>query len=473
METKNYSFKDLLSVIIDNRGKTCPTSDKGLPLIATNCIKMDSLYPVFEKVRYVSEETYENWFRGHPEPNDIIFVCKGSPGRVALAPNPVNFCIAQDMLSIRANEGIIDQKFLFALLRSNQTQKKILNMHVGTLIPHFKKGDFGNLYFDIPTNKSLQKSIGDVYYKLSSKIELNRKMNNTLEEMAHALFKSWFVDFDPVIDNALAVGNEIPEALQAKTEKRKSVTNSNNNKGLPKNIQSLFPNSFIFNDTLDKWIPEGWEVMGLEDLVEHQKGFAFKSKWYQDKGHIIVRVSDTTDDSIKINTCNRISKELAKQYESYALNENDVVIATVGSWPPNYSSVVGKVIKVPKTANGGLLNQNAVRLRVNKNYNVHQGFLHLNLKNPRFMDYIINRAQGSANQASITLKSIFKFPILMSKQGVLDEFSTIVKLSFDKQNKNLEQNQSLIKLRDTLLPQLISGKLKVPEAMLLVEEVIE
>ena len=75
-------FKDLLEFIVDNRGKTCPTSDDGLPLIATNCIKEDSLYPVFENVRYVDEETVNSWFRSHPEPGDIIFVCKGSPGRV-------------------------------------------------------------------------------------------------------------------------------------------------------------------------------------------------------------------------------------------------------------------------------------------------------------------------------------------------------------------------------------------------------
>jgi len=132
---------------------------------------------------------------------------------VALTPNPVNFCIAQDMLAIRANEDIIDQKFLFALLRSKETETKMLNMHVGTLIPHFKKGDFGNLYFEISTDRNIQKNIGEVYHKLSLKIELNRQMNQTLEAMAKALFKSWFVDFDPMLDNALKAGSEIPDSL--------------------------------------------------------------------------------------------------------------------------------------------------------------------------------------------------------------------------------------------------------------------
>ena len=94
-------------------------------------------------------------------------------------------------------------------------------------------------------------------------------MNQTLEAMAQALFKSWFVDFDPVIDNALAAGNEIPEALQAKAEKRKKrsslkggVPEGRGGRLLDTNPQlaTLFPSSFVYSEALGKWIPEGWEV---------------------------------------------------------------------------------------------------------------------------------------------------------------------------------------------------------------------
>lgn len=131
METRRYSFKELLSSIIDNRGKTCPTADDGVPLIATNCIKNDALHAVYEKIRYVSEDTYKNWFRGHPRHEDLVFVCKGSPGRVAWVQDPVPYCIAQDMVAIRADRDKITPKYLFALLRAPQTQKLIENMHVG------------------------------------------------------------------------------------------------------------------------------------------------------------------------------------------------------------------------------------------------------------------------------------------------------------------------------------------------------
>jgi type I restriction enzyme S subunit len=168
-------FTDLLVAIVDNRGRTCPTSSQGIPLIATNCVKNGALYPTYEKARWVDSETYETWFRGHPEPGDILFVCKGSPGTVALVPDPVDFCIAQDMVAVRADPDRVYPPFLFAALRSPQVQAQIAGMHVGTLIPHFKKGDFGELRIPLPDHQA-QLFIGDLYIEMSQKIEANRRL---------------------------------------------------------------------------------------------------------------------------------------------------------------------------------------------------------------------------------------------------------------------------------------------------------
>ncbi len=72
------SFGSLLKNVVDNRGRSCPVEDQGIPLIATNCISNNQLYPVFKKIRYVSDDTYKNWFRSHPNPGDMIFVLKGT-----------------------------------------------------------------------------------------------------------------------------------------------------------------------------------------------------------------------------------------------------------------------------------------------------------------------------------------------------------------------------------------------------------
>lgn len=196
MKFKFVPFLDLLENIVDNRGKTCPTSDAGIPLIATNCVLNDHLYPIFKKVRFVDDETYRIWFRDHPNAGDMLFVTKGTPGRVCWVPNPVNFCIAQDMVAIRANKDLVYPKYLFAMLRSSTTQKMIENLHVGTLIPHFKKGDFDKLLLPIPDDFEVQKKIGDLYFDFSEKIEINRQTNATLEAIAQAIFKEWFVEFN-------------------------------------------------------------------------------------------------------------------------------------------------------------------------------------------------------------------------------------------------------------------------------------
>ena len=191
---------ELLSFIVDNRGKTVPTTEKGYKLIATNCIRNEKLYPSYEKVRYLSEETYNNWFRSHPKPGDIIFVNKGTPGRVCMVPDPVDFCIAQDMIALRADNEKIYNKYLFAVLRSPIIQKQIYNTNVGDVIPHFKKQFMNQLLIPIPERR-IQKFIGDMYFDISYKIELNQKINENLEQQAQAIFKSWFVDFEPFKDS--------------------------------------------------------------------------------------------------------------------------------------------------------------------------------------------------------------------------------------------------------------------------------
>ncbi|WP_334421511.1 restriction endonuclease subunit S [Acinetobacter soli] len=201
--TTSVPFGSLLSKIIDNRGKTCPTSEAGIPLIATNCIKNEHLYPVYEKVRYVSQEVYDSWFRGHPEPGDLIFVLKGTPGRVNWVNNPVDFCIAQDMVALRVDENKVYPKYLFAVLRSSQIQQEIEGLHVGSLIPHFKKSDFDDLQIPLVEEK-LQKYIGDVYFNLSLKIDLLHRQNKTLEAMAETLFRQWFIEDESLDEVAVS-----------------------------------------------------------------------------------------------------------------------------------------------------------------------------------------------------------------------------------------------------------------------------
>lgn len=179
-------LKDILEFVVDNRGKTAPTSEIGIPLIATNCIKNNNIFPTYEKIRYISEETYNNWFRSHPEPGDLIFVNKGTPGCVNLAPNPVDFCIAQDMIALRANKNYVSNYYLFLFLRSEDVQNQIINSSVGTTIPHLKKTDLLSFKIIIPDNYKLNgfnKMVESFFLKMNS----NSKQIRTLETLRDTL----------------------------------------------------------------------------------------------------------------------------------------------------------------------------------------------------------------------------------------------------------------------------------------------
>lgn len=195
--TNTIPLSETTKFIVDNRGKTAPTASTGIALIATNCVTNEHLYPLYERLRYVSQETYDTWFRSHPQAGDILLTNKGSQnGAICLVPDPVDFVIAQDMVALRANENVIDALYLFAALRSPYVQSQIKNLDVSGVIPHFKKTDFDKLHLPYPDRKT-QEFIGRFYFDLSYKIEVNRRMNRTLNAIATSMFNDWFVDFGP------------------------------------------------------------------------------------------------------------------------------------------------------------------------------------------------------------------------------------------------------------------------------------
>jgi type I restriction enzyme S subunit len=241
---RHLPIKDLLIEIIDNRGKSVPTVENGFPLIATNCIKHSSIYPTFDKVRYVDEETMKNWFRAHLKPNDILFVNKGTPGRVCLVPDPVTFCAAQDMMGFRCNDKLISYKYLFAALRSHEIQKIIENNHVGLVIPHFRKQDLSSLL--IPVKPRIEQDfIGDLYILLSEKIELNNRINAELEAMAKTLYDYWFVQFDFPDKNGKPY----------KTSGGKMVWNEELKREIPEGWDSIMIENCLFKESSIKKIP--------------------------------------------------------------------------------------------------------------------------------------------------------------------------------------------------------------------------
>ncbi|RAI86744.1 type I restriction enzyme S subunit [Algoriphagus yeomjeoni] len=269
-----------------------------------------------------------------------------------------------------------------------------------------------------------QKAIAHILGTLDDKIELNRQMNQTLEAMAQALFKSWFVDFDPVLDNALASNQEIPDELQAMAEKRALVPNSKKLITKSPELAALFPSSFVFNETLGKWIPEGWEVKKLQELVKVKYG----------KDHKKLEEGDIP--------C--FGSGGIMRYVEKALFENESVL-------------------IPRK--GTLDNV----MYVNKPFWSVDTMFYTEMNQKDFVKYffyVVNKLnfsemnEGSA-VPSMTTAQLNAMDILLPTSKILSEFEALISKYFSKKEGNNFQSETLTQLRDRLLLELISGRLRV------------
>lgn len=401
-DCKKLPLTEVLSFIVDNRGKTVPTTTSGHILIATNCIKNDRLYPCYEKIRFLSEDTYQSFFRSHPIPGDILFVCKGTPGRCALVPDPIDFCIAQDMVGLRANKSIIDNKYLLAVLRSYEIQKFIYNTSVGDVIPHFKKQFFNKLLIPVPPME-LQTKIGAFYYSISQKIENNNKINANLEAQAEALFKSWFVDFTPFKDQPF-VDSELGP------------------------------------------IPQGWKVGKLGDYVEIKRGGSPRpiQKFLASQGLNWLKISDatSTQSPFIFNIKEKIIIDGLKK--TVFLKAGSLVLSN------SATPCIPKFLSIDSCIHDGWLYFPHSQLPEN--------YLYLFFKLMR--NNLVSKANGSVFlnlKTDIVKNQVFAF----SGEEIYNSFDKIIAPLFKEIENLTYETFQLSALRDTLLPKLMSGEIKL------------
>ncbi|MBX3654897.1 MAG: restriction endonuclease subunit S [Ramlibacter sp.] len=434
MSSEWEKFTDLLSAIVDNRGKTCPVGESGLPLIATNCVNGKDLYPNYETNRFVSDETYKTWFRGHPKPGDILFVCKGSPGRTSWVPDPVDFCIAQDMVAIRANPAKIYPKYLLAVLRSDVVRSQIDNMHVGTMIPHFKKGDFDKLKIPVLDGGS-QIAVGDLYFQLSEQITLLRETNATLEAIAQALFKSWFVDFDPV---------------RAKMEGRAP-------EGMDEGTAALFPDGFEESDI--GLVPRGWQSSTLAAIANLNA-----KSWVPRSAPPEIAYVDLA--GVKNNVFEMPQTFLFTDAPSRArrvLRVGDSIIGTVRPGNRSFGFVAATENNLTGSTGFAVLSPKQGRAAA---------FIYLCATRDDNIGRLESLADGGAYPA-VKPELVSTTTCTLPTDEVMNAFDGAARPMLDSIAANSSQAQILAALRDTLLPRLISGQLRLPEAEALAAEAMQ
>jgi type I restriction enzyme S subunit len=291
---------------------------------------------------------------------------------------------------------------------------------------------------------SEQKAIAHILGTLDYKIELNRKTSETLEAMAKALFKSWFVDFDPI---------------RAKAEGRPT--------GLPAEISDLFPDSFEDSELGE--IPSGWEMETLGDILDVDKGVSYKGDFLSDtEGLPMVNLGCFAGGG---GFRAEKMKFYAGEYrERHLASAGDLLVANTDMTQNRI--ILGAPIIVPpwRGRDKFLFSHHTFAIRFRRSKSTFARFIYFTLLKPSFRQVAAGHATGTTVLA-LPKDGITDYQTVIPPAGLLNIFAAKVEALYQKCQTLTEQSELLAKTRDALLPKLISGEIRIPDAEKMLEEV--
>lgn len=303
-----------------------------------------------------------------------------------------------------------------------------------------------NFEYDFPSS-NVRYEAGEFLKKLDDKIEINIKINKTLEQMSQTLFKSWFVDFDPVIDNALDAGNPIPEPLQSRVELRQKVRNSADFKPLPTEISSLFPNEF--EETELGWVPKGWTLKSVAKSININPTIKLPKN----------KIAKYVDMKSLPTQGYSISDIIEKPYSGGAkFQNNDTLFARITPCLENGKTGFVDFLDEKETAFGS-----TEFIVMRGTPQVHYLYVACLARESNFRLHAIQNMVGSSGRQRVQNSCFDSFYIAIPTPAVMSLFSGKVSSYFDKMYFCNLENKSLTTLRDTLLPKLISGELSLED----------
>jgi restriction endonuclease S subunit len=331
--------------------------------------------------------------------------------------------LTQDTVKLEPRDANVPLEYLYWLLRTPQYRAYCRAHATGTTNLGLAREDF--LAFKAPEPTSTQLQIVETLGALDDKIELNRKLNETLEAMARTLFKSWFVNFDPV---------------RAKAEGR--------DPGLPASIAALFLDSFEDSELGE--IPKGWEPKTIGDLATVQGGSTPSTKepaFWEGGAHFWATPKDLSglSNPVLLETERRITDAGLTQISSGLLPAGTVLLSSRA--PIGYLAVA----EVPVAINQGFIAMQPLEGISN---------LFLLLWAEVAHDTILSRANGSTF-LEISKSNFRPIPIVAPPSAVMDAFDRAVRPMYSRIVVNSNESRTLCEVRDTLLPKLISGELRL------------
>jgi len=391
-------------------------------------------YIVTDKLGFISKEIYQELQSASLQEDDVLLNQLGDGitfARSCVTPSEIlPAIITRSVGCIRCDKNKLNPWFLNAYLILPQTKQYIESFNSGSSRRAIDGGKMRSFIIPLPPIEE-QRAIGTFYQRIQQKIELNRRTNETLEQMARALFKSWFVDFEPV---------------RAKMEERAT--------GLPPEIDRLFPDSFEESELGE--VPTGWKIKKVEDVASKVAcgpfGSSIKVSTFVNDGVPVISGQHLWNIRLKDGDNNFVTIEHADKLKNANVFRQDIIFTHAGS--------VGQAAIIPERY---ILSQRQFYLRCN-----------LDIVSPQYMVYFFNSSEGQhkllANISSTGVPSISQpvsylksIEFLLPPKELTDKFSEFIRIYHLNEGIIELESSSLSSIRDTLLPKLLSGEVRIPD----------
>lgn len=423
MEFKKVKLGECVDYILDYRGKTPKKSKTGIPTLSAKSVKNNLID--YDEVYYISRDEYNRFMsKGFPRIGDILMTMEAPLGLVATLDRD-DVGLGQRIVTIRGKKDFLDNNYLKFYLQSPKGQHELYSRATGTTVVGISQKNLKNIDIVIPSLEN-QIRIGRILNNYNIKIEINNKIISNLESQAQAIFKSWFVDFEPFQD-----GEFVESEL-----------------GM---------------------IPEGWEVRELKDVSKRINGFSYTSKDIFDESNINMitiknfdRNGGLQNDSIKpISKNSRIKKD-------HYLKTNDILMACTDL--TQKADIIGGVLLYFENENfdNEIFSMDLIKLVPFDKDDTF--FFYYYLKNPIFKLFAENASSGTT-VLHLSKKAVDNFNIVYPTKKHIDRFNDYVFPIIKKQRNLLTQNTKLAELRDALLPKLMAGEIDVSNIKIEGEEV--
>ena len=401
MEWKEVTLGEITNLVIDYRGKTplklgSSWSDSGYRALSAKNIKTGQIVAE-DSIRFVDEELYRKWMKDEVKRGDILITSEAPFGQIYYWDSDEKIVLSQRLFDVRLNDEVC-HKYVYYFMTSHRYLKDLEGRATGTTVTGLRQPELLKSTILLPS-LSAQRSIASILSSLDRKIELNNKINADLEEMAQAIFKNWFVDFEPFKDGK-------------------------------------------FVDSELGMIPEGWKVGTLEDIAEITMGQSPAGNSLNENGEGMIFYQGSSDFGFRFPSIRVFTTEPKRLAVANSVLFS--VRAPVGDINvAKEECCIGRGVASIKSKYG------------------HDSYLFYAMKSLHKLFDSFD-GEGTVF-GSINKKTLSAIQILLPSDGIVEQFNDIASSFDNRIRSLSEENSRLSLLRDTLLPRLMSGELEVPE----------